>query len=299
MAEFRKTIEQGKIIHTVSYHSLDDFLMTIIQKPITDDFHNPASIIGDKYFTGTESFKEAWEACKFTYDNGYTEFSSKLSGINFKMSGKEEKIKCYKPVGSSVNVPRYLLNVPNNMRNTRTIYRENVVDIYFQMAYSAFTEKKQIINRGVLTLALINYLEKIKNYKVRLNLIEFSKVDEDAKEIILTYINIKNKNEKINVKKCYFPLVHPSFLRRLLFRSVEITPSLEYNWRDSAYGIPLKYDEVLKYLDRNVNNSIYISTPKELGIEGNDIDEDLKNFKDSINSKYGIFDEKRKPNARL
>ena len=257
----------------------------------TNIFHHPESIYGNYDFTKTNSFEEAWNLCKFTYDSGYKEFSNLVRNIQFKIENKEKLVNAYKPVGSSTNVPRFLTGIPNNMRTKEKVYINPTINIYYQFSYNCQITENQIRNRGVLTLALINYLENIKKYNIILN---FESIAQQGNELIIISIKLKNINDKLNVKKCYFPIVHPSFLRRLEFRAEEIIPYLKENW-SFGYGRPLNFSEAKIYLKDyfDTKNGIYISTPDELCIRGDNINNDADNFIKIINSKYSIMDSEK------
>ena len=284
MMEYKKYIINNYKVFKYYYNSLDDFLDTIITKPInTNIFRYPSSNNeSNKEWSGTNSFKEAWELCKYTYDFKYEDFRDKVNKISYRIYNKYKYIDCYKPVGSSVNVPRFLFGIPDNMRNKEKVLTRPIINIYYQIAYNSLTTQNQIRNKGILTLALINYLENVKKYRVNLNFFDLTKEDN---EIMYLIINLKKEDEKLKIKKCYFPIVHPSFLRRLIFRATEIIPDLLNNWQD-GYGRPIGYneakifleDEFKKNKEQKVINSIYISNPSELGIDGDNIDIDADNF---------------------
>lgn len=287
--EFTTYKKDYNTIFRCKYDSLEEFLNALITKKInTNIFPYPLSINEDYNFSKTKSFKEAWELCKYTYDDGYKNFSDKVKHISFKLENTYKEIDVYKPVGSSVNVPRFLFGIPDNMRSKEIVYERPVVNIFFQEAYNCQTTHEQIMNRGIFTLALINYLENAKKYRVNFSFFELLKYDN---EVIYITMCLKNKNENLKLKRCYFPLVHPSFFRRLIFRAEEIIPNLQNDW-SNGYGVPLEFKECKRYLEEDTSKSIYISTPQELGIYGYDINEDIKNFINNINQKYSIFEEK-------
>lgn len=277
-------------IFKYDFDSLDDFLNELITKRINSRiFSDPHSIKENYEFTKTKSFEQAWNLCKFTFDDGYKRFSDLVRHVEFKYESKERIINTYKPVGTSASVPRFLYGIPDNMRAKKLVYDKPIINLYFQYSYSYSMTENQIKNRGILTLALINYLENVKNYNVNFN---FVSVTKEYNEIIYVKIILKNINEKLKLKKCYFPLVHPSFVRRLHFRLTEIIPFLKRDW-SMSYGHPLEYEEIKDYIEdgKNLENAIYISTPDELGIYGRSIEEDSKNFIDKINSKYKFLNE--------
>ena len=160
-----------------------------------------------------------------------------------------------------------------------------VLNIYMQIGYNCYQTKEQIINRGILTLNLINYLES-NSIKVNFLLISASIQNN---EIAMIKIPLKNTYEKLNLKKCYFPIVHPSFLRRLCFRAKELMPLIDDGWA-RGYGRALNFKEVDDILEHESFNTdyIYISTPEELNIYGENLLDDLENFITSLNNDYGL-----------
>ena len=50
-------------------------------------------------------------------------------------------------------------------------------------------------------------------------------------------IRLKSANEKLNISKLSFPLVHPSMLRRLFLRFVEVHPPVSNDFK-RGYGRP-------------------------------------------------------------
>ena len=289
MAHLKREYNNGFIIYKYDFNSLDDFLNELITKKINQNmFVRPSSIYSDYEFTRTNSFEEAWNLCKFTYDDGYRNFSDLVRHVEFNFANDSRVVNTYKPVGSSASVPRFLYGIPDNMHAKKTVYNKPVINIYYQFSYNSGMTPEQIRNRGILTLALINYLENVKNYNVIFNF--FSAV-KDSNEIIYTTIRLKDKNEKLKLKNLYFPIVHPSFTRRLFFRMIEIIPKLQNKWF-FGYGYALKYGEINQYINLNDSEkSIYISTPEELGIMGYNIDEDANRFIDTINLKYNFLSE--------
>lgn len=292
-----KILKKGNYaVFKQSYYDLQDFLNCLTTKPINYDiFSEPATFInGEADFYGTNTFEEAWNLCKFGYDNGFASFHELVNSIQFQFKNQEKIVKRYKPVGGSPSVERFLKGIPNNMHYRQKEYDRPIIDIYMNVSYHCNTCTEQIRNRGILVLSLIEYLEKAKNYKVNFSFFSASYLND---EIIYTTIPLKKWNETINIKKCYFPLVHPAFLRRLMFRSEEIIFGLQNPWND-GYGYPIPYKMVSALLELDYNNIIYISNPDELGIKGENIKEDSMRFIEIINQKYHILDDEKEKTKR-
>lgn len=62
-------------------------------------------------------------------------------------------------------------------------------------------------------------------------------------------VRIKNANEKLNVSKLAFPMVHPSMLRRLFFRFIEVYPKVTKVF-SQGYGMPIKGGALRNFLDK-------------------------------------------------
>lgn len=271
----------GYEVFECNYYNLDTFLKAIITFPINRNiFCSPASIRQDFGFSGTASFEEAWNLCRFTQDEGYEKFFLGLNSLRLKRSETLKKKESYNVVGYSPNVSKLLSGNPCNMRIHRNQVKRSKITVHVECSYSAFTEKQQVINRGICIINLIEYLEK-QGFDVCFQL-EATMVSDY--QMIKINVPIKREEERLNVKLSYFPLVNPSFFRRLIFRAIETIQGLDSSWA-LGYGYPYKKsDEEIMTMD----NTIYISTPTEMGITGLNLEEDFAHFVDYINHKYNL-----------
>ena len=88
------------------------------------------------------------------------------------------------------------------------------IDIYYNSAILSRVSTDEIFNRGAITLCLVEILENM-GFSVDLNIFTMS---EESNQIHYAKFNLKNNSERMNIQKLYFPLCHPSFLRRLVFK---------------------------------------------------------------------------------
>lgn len=164
--------------------------------------------------------------------------------------------------------PLIAAEVPDCMlkyeRNNNSIIR----NMFFSLSYSALTEKSEILNRGLNTLYIIDALEKqgdVINFIAR-------ETSVCSDEIVNIEILLKKPTDMLlDLKKYYYPMAGREFLRRILFRVLESIP-VKNSW-DFSYGRTLKEKE-LRYLFNLKDTDLIISTPIEIGIEGNNIYED-------------------------
>jgi len=114
-------------------------------------------------------------------------------------------------------------------------------------------------------------------YRVNLKFYEIAKV---GNQILYIDMILKSAGERINLQKFYFAFCNPSFLRRIILRVKETTPGLDRLWRNS-YGYCMDKTEIKKILGIEENN-IFINWPQQMGVKGENIEEDIENFLNRI-----------------
>ena len=261
------------------FDSIYEFTEYLTSTPIKRNIFSSPDSIDDNYsFTQTRSFDEAIELIKY----GYHENFDKLVDLKLKL---EKYIKMSKKnnrqfndyVGYVPDVKSYLEGSPLSMLNKVNQVRKKI-DVYVNTSYYGGTSKEAIFNRGAIVLTLVEILESL-GYSVDLHLFEMSRVGD---EIHFSDFILKTETERMNIQKLYFPLCHPSWIRRLNFRLIEVTPDITRGWAN-GYGRPSDLDEMKKIIDLN-KNDIIIPTIDELNINGYDIIDDTNRLFEYINS---------------
>lgn len=271
----KKTLENKvngskKEIEIVEFDSLNEFYKYITETEVNNAFKNLPlhSNTGSKKFTGTDTFSEAVNLFKYGWKEEAENLTQKLKAIEKETMVKTKQKPCLSVAGYQVVVPLYLQGVPNNMVNKKMVpVKQKVVTINKPISYAAKITKEQILEESIKALQMI---KKIESQGVRCNLNIAWAVNADDKTIIVK-IKVKSANEKMNISKLAFPLVHPSMLRRLAFRFLEVYPGVtqKFTW---GYGYPLSSYEMKKYFDEKE----YI-LPRFMKQEVNSVD-DLDNL---------------------
>lgn len=270
----------GYDVFHYDFETLHEFLSYIQTAPVNEQVfskYSRSSHDGGSSWTGTDSFEEAVELCTKGWSEGFEKFLRMKKRIDEKLLETIVRPKqVLDIVGYSPSVPDYLQGNPLNMWNHANIEIPTFITIYLNISYGSSTTHSAIFNRGVIALSLVDALQE-RGYSVRLKIFECStKYDEMA----ISFYNLKGDGEKLNIKKTYFPLCHPSFLRRLNFCLTEVTP-VTNNWSD-GYGRPSDVDEV-KQVIKVSPNDIFITQPSEMDVYGYEIDEDLNAMLDFTN----------------
>lgn len=275
---FRQYEYLGNSIFEYNFESLNAFLNYIKTGTINRNVFSDklSSETGGYDFTKTSSLAEAMKLCQNGCDEKFDGFLKLKNEVSKNLIKTSEISVLYKDVtGFIPSVPDYIIGSPLNMWNKTNKNFNNIIDIYFQVSCSSYTTTSQIFNRGAITLSIIDALEK-SGYAVNLHTFEFSynPYEYDVLEFFLSFFKLKDCTQFLNEKIAYFPLCHPSFLRRCLFRLTEITPFKSWRWSDGYGRVIDSIDTINKYI-KPKENSIIILTPQVLGIKGNNIQEDL------------------------
>ena len=167
------------------------------------------------------------------YSENYEQFLSmarQLEQINKKKAKVRKTTTSF--VGQRPNVPAYIAGAPKNMYRLERTEEKKLKRIWMKVTYESSTTEKQIRNRGIIALNLINLLE-MNNYMVDFRLFEVCSVDNE---------------------KCGWGL---------------------------SYGVVLS-EEYTRMIMEFHDKDIYIGSPSEMNIKGENISEDADSFLDKI-----------------
>lgn len=296
--------KDNKKIICLTFDSIEDILNYIETTPHNSNYWGPnvnelSSRKRDNHkinFSGTKSLEEAIELCRFSRFDEMEELFNINEQLKFNVPNYLNKRKTELGVyGFRPDIPKRIMGHPKQMHRIVRDESKKFINIYFNVGAACVVAKEAIYNKGIISLKMINLLESL-DYRVNFNFFELS---HEHDEYLLIKINIKRFSEKLDPNICYFPICHPSFLRRLLFAVCE-TIEFKYGaWTDS-YGKVLEYEEIKEIL--NIQDSdILINSVNDLGVCGHDLLEDTRNYfeRTDLNKYLGNngsinFDEKNK-----
>lgn len=195
-------------------------------------------------FTGTKSLSEAYNLCKYGDEElrkYIYKYTSELETID--TANKIRRSTINDVVGFMPNVPNYIIGLPNNMiRDNRTILKSKIINIFINISAPWHVSKEDIQRNAAMFVSAINRLEE-EGY--RCNVYSGSIGEHSYKDIKNALIvKIKSDKEPLNLAKMAFPLAHPSMLRRLKFKWMEIIP-LDFG---SGYGTTISNEKEIKKL---------------------------------------------------
>lgn len=249
-----KINSNGYKIYMEEYNSISEFIQKINSRSQNPKMTSKQSKTGRFSFTGTNDYNEAENLLL----HGWVEESEKLNEMLKLKTLKEKSVKnTYDVAGFQCSVPRYLQCIPTNMINQKVVTKkQKVITITKNISYSACVKKETIEQESIKVLQLVNNLEK-QGYRVIINV---TMIVKSKKEniILCNKVRIKNASERLNLSKISFPIVHSSYLRRIMFRWIE---TFEYTTKsfDTNYGVPVKCEDLNNIIKNNKNDNEYFA----------------------------------------
>lgn len=263
------------------FSSISEFIDYLDTAPINKNVwsnHKLDSESIDYEWYQTNSFKEAKELCQYGYHKDFNKLVELKINLEKYIKFTNNKMAQYNfYVGYAPDVKAYLEGSPLSMLNRQNPKRKQI-NIYFCATMACVISANQAFNRGAITLCLVEMLENM-GFSVNLNIFTMSELN---RKIHYAKFDLKHFGERLNIQKLYFPICHPSFLRRLVFRLEEQTPDIPSGW-PLSYGYVCDDYTIRQILDLK-DNDIVINMPDEMGIIGNDIIEDANNMFEYINN---------------
>ncbi len=249
MAKVKETTKTyGKTTTYIrEFDSLNSFYEYITTTPLNKTFcwkeGGLSSTAGSKKFTGTENFEEAVNLFKNGWDDMAKKLTKKLKVTQSQTMCSEVQKTIYDIVGFQCSVPRYLQGIPTSMVNKKLVpIKQKVVTLNKDFSYNCSISTEDIIEASIQTMQVVKMIEA-QGVRVNLNII-FGVAAGNTREV--AKIRIKSANERANISKLAFPLVHPSMFRRLCFRYIEVAPTITDSY-SFGYGKPLDGSQLKQY----------------------------------------------------
>lgn len=265
-------VVKNDIVSAEVFGSVLEFVNTINKRTPNKAFLEAgvkASETGSVDFTGTNNFEEAQKLMKCGYKEGAQDLLLCKSGVN--VISPEQKKQTFQDVtGFAPIVPNAIIGLPNSMLNKRMQQKQaKVINILLDIDICGGTDKNVILLGGKNIYSLIKSIEATGT-KVNLSVISSSYLTKN-KKFSCVFIKVKDSKQAINPQLVAYPVIHPSFFRRHVFRWIETSELTNYKSFTSGYGyvgrdyMAQKSGSVMRFLTDNKladKNTFYIDIIK-------------------------------------
>lgn len=219
------------------FDSIHQLLNVIDSRPNNDIMKNDhGSNDPDYSFSKTHNYDEAQELLIGGWAEPLDQIKKETEKINYTGKG-------YKPVpqnaivGYIPNVPNALMNLPQSMITINRIPQKvRAISIYYSNCANCKVQAKSFIENGIKILTLVNKLEASG---IRVNLYSVLYYAKKENDFAFVPVKIKDFRDKLDLKKICFPLVHPSWFRRIGFKWLETCKGLISRGWAHEYGISI------------------------------------------------------------
>ena len=215
---------------------------------------------GRTSFYGTSSFEIANKIMAKGYKEGCKNLMQCKAGIQINNDSFKSSIK-KSYAGFAPCVPAVLMGMPKTMYcRKKEIAKIPVIDLYYDCGVNCGVSTDIMTLGGKNIYALCKYLDS-KN--IRVNLFAFVGVHISGVKNAFLTIKIKDASSPINPQLIAYPVFHPSFFRRHIFKWIETSKGTEYTTLVHGYGSNTRdFDNNIQkiLLDAKIldNNSFYI-----------------------------------------
>lgn len=238
MKEYKTKKSSWKI---VEFGSLKEFYDYIQNTPTNNAFKHEYDLSSKRYdvgsnpWHGTNTWNEATELFIKGWQFGAETLNKKLKALETSKEVQMISKSIIDVCGFQPIVPLYLQGVPTNMVNRRLVPVKNkVITINKTVCCSSSVKPETLMNESAKCFMIIKKIEAT-GIRVNLNLMMSS-------GHACLKIRLKSANEKLNISKLAFPLVHPAMFRRLFFRFIEVYPTYPHYFTCGYGQVPNEQD---------------------------------------------------------
>lgn len=266
-----KTIKND-IVSAETFDSVTEFISVISKRTPNKAFTNygrKESETNTESFCGTKNFDEAQDLLKHGYKEGTKDLLNCKTSVKVLTPTRKKQIFA-DVTGFSPIVPNAIIGLPNSMLNRRDkIQPSRVINIILDIAVSGKTDKEIFLKAGKNIYSFIKSIEATGT-KVNLSVMDNMYIKR-VKRFVCLFVKIKDSKQAINPQLISYPIIHPSFFRRHVFRWVETSPFTSYQEVTKTYGyigadyMRWKSGSVLRFLQENKiadKDSFYINIYK-------------------------------------
>lgn len=185
------------------------------------------------------------------------------SKLKISAAGQRKRFKSYNDVvGYQPIIPNAIMGLPNSMVNSSmTPIKTKVLDVYYEITCSAWTESSDLIKAGQKMLGVIMELEA-QGY--RFNLYCTQGYYDSRTGCDMVCIKVKSANQPMDLKRMSFPISHTAFFRGIGFDWYSKFPKGTYR---PGYGHAIAHEKTQQAIQEEYRkifgkSAIYFSATK-------------------------------------
>ena len=247
----KKTVVERTFMQ--EYDSIAEFYKYLCDTPFNSAFrweehHSTVHSARQTRWSQTRSFEQATELLKNGWDDMAKKLQNRLKSKDIQMHPVKQQRNVLSVQGYQPVVPLYLAGAPQNMisKQMRPV-KQKVVNIVKSLNYSCCVTSDEIIEEIIKVMQVVKTLE---SQGMKCNIYIALGTEAGGRKLICK-VKIKGASERLNISKLAFPLVHPSMLRRLMLRYIEVCPDATEAYV-GTYGYPVSVEGMKKMMPNDI-----------------------------------------------
>ena len=222
------------------YESIDELLNQVSDKSIPDwkSEHDESYLASDtraKDWNGNVTLKQAIKLARFGWREGRDTMHKELEVAHRSTKFERLPTHTYDVAGYIPDVPLFISGEPAHMQTPvgNHLGMQKTLEFVVHLGANCNVSDERMMRKGSAILSLVDKLED-SGLSCHVQGITFTKSIED-KSVFYLEFPIKKAGVPMDIDRCAYALVHPSFLRRIKFRAMEQEPT-GYKAFQSGYG---------------------------------------------------------------
>ena len=266
-------LKANKHVHKEFFNNVEELIKYVEETKVASIWKG--SMLGSRRESNkqTESFEEAKKLALYGWEVEAEELT-----IAFKLANTKKVTKIrmkHDVIGFQASVPRYLQGIPTSMYNQKKVLNKTkIITIIKNIGYLWDVSSEKIREESIKALQIVRRLEQI-GYKVNLDVISIAEQTERSRLSVSEYnicrVRIKKANERINISKLAFPLVHSDMLRRFVFAHRETNENLKNKQWVYDYGMSIIKKHFYRFIEIDKHEYIIDNFIKDVETELNEI----------------------------
>lgn len=185
-------------------------------------------------FTGTASYAEAEKLCR---EGWFEKLENFKEACSIRPADQLRRRVVTSPIGYAPHVPNAIMGRPDSMIKTIMLKEKAAtVEIVVSTIVSVKTKTEDVMKYAARIMQAIAAIEA-SGIRVKIILCAFNSASKGRYgQLAQCFVTLKEAGEKLNPAKVYFPLVHPSMLRRIAFHWLETCPLVKSRTFIDGYG---------------------------------------------------------------
>lgn len=215
------------------FDSLGAFVQTVNGRPNNGGFPDYSLKDGKADFFGCETYNDANRLALYGWDKGVTA----IQGLQAATAGSNAKFRpSYDAAGGVPNIPRAISGNPmcwRRMRRNAPAARVLTLAYSVNVGYSATA--KMLAATAAVVLDAVAELEK-SGYRLNVYAGAVTHPGPRSQSFAACWVKVKEAGQYLQVSRVAYPLAHPAFYRRHLFRWRETHPETGFINKSGGHG---------------------------------------------------------------